>query len=416
MQHINRYTGFTLGIAALAAVFLVSITALAGADASKLEEQPVSNEVIEEWYAQLGPKASEMWPNEYGAIWYRTPGDPQGGVDIGFTEYAESKVAYLAKDFPRPELLHPITVPVSDREISRRVVEVARDHAALKSGEAPFDQEIDQNYDVKEDLKTGEVIVVMNEPTTLARQSFDKAYPFPVTVEKGGVSRLACVSRADCGNQLRAGIQSRRTYDPSVKRCSTGFTVWSHAEVQMLSAAHCTQPDPTRQPGELRYHGQAPGDLAYGKVKQLEFGNGVDVERIAHSVNDFVFRPQIYATDTDQAKPVTSQGNYLSIALNQELCRAGNSTGRRCGIVQNLHLTPGSYGGQFTDFVKFSACSAGGDSGGPVFYGGKAWGIYDGYVPGNDGTGSCEGNGTTSFFGPINRALAAVDATLILAN
>ena len=418
MQRDFFYSIRTLGLSFLAMVLVVGFTTLAVAEANDVQE-PVSDVTIEEWYSELVPKSMEMWPNEYAAAWYRVPGEPSQGIDIGFTEYAESKVAYLAEDFPRPELLHAVTVPTSNKEMGARIAELSEDSEAIDSGAGPFDGAITQPYDIMDDFETGEVVVVMRNATDRAENILNEAYDFPVEVEKGQLGELAaipqiwtCVDRANCGDHIRAGIQSRK--EPgNVKRCSTGFTVWSavDGEAQVLSAGHCSEPP--RQTGELRYHGFKPNFMAYGKVKDFDFGHGVDVELIRQTTIDFTFRAQIYNTDSEKSMPVTNQGNAAALMLGQTICRAGNTTGRRCGNVQNLNYTPASYNNQYHGFIKFSACSAGGDSGGPVYAGGTAYGIYDGHVPGTNGQSDCSGNGTTSFFGGIGNALNAMNVSLL---
>lgn len=410
---IAKASRLTASIVFAALLGLLAILVIANAQASSEDERQskVSGETIEDWYDELGPKIEKIWPETYAWIWYPTPGNPQDGVEIGFTEDAKGKVEELASDFPRPELLHPFTAPVSAMEIRRRILIVAQDRDGDRN---TLVEQVRQPFDIQEDLRTGEVVVVMKKPNAEIEKVFAERYPFPVRVEEGGLGSFgSCSSRADCGLQLRAGIQSRRLTDPNRSRCSIGFTVLFNGNRQVLSAGHCSLAGENgREPGELRYHGST--DDNYGVVRQIKFGNSIDVERIGIVANPaYLARPWIYVEDNFQDDTVDSQGSFSGLLNGQTVCRAGIATNRRCGPIQYKFFTPEAYNETLTDFVKFGACSSNGDSGGPVFRDGKALGIYAGWVQMHDDPSCLAGSGTSSYFGAIDRVLNAVNATLV---
>jgi hypothetical protein len=404
---------------AVSVFFVGGLVALTGAGGQVDSDPWIDDGQLATLYEALGPESEKMWPEEYAWVFYREPGNPQAGVEIGFTESAESKVDFLAKSFPRPDLLFPIEVPVSDREMIERVRSVVDDRAAATRGQGPLG-EFSAGFDVMEDLRTGEVVVQAVSTSEAFRDTLQEHYDFPVRYQSGGIGHMgSCTSRLDC-DELRAGIQSRRVTNPTSNRCSLGFSVVWDGNVQMLSAGHCTLPSSgpdgdLRYIGEKRYHG--PGSAAFGEVKEIDFGDGIDVERISRYANPgFIARGWIYNFDWQQDLRVLSEGSYAALVNGSNACRSGVRTGRACGSILNKHYSPSAYAlAGLTDFVKFDACSGTGDSGGPVYNGNKALGVYDGWI--DPVIGDCDdGTVTQSYFGPIDKALNAVGANLLIAN
>ena len=407
--------GFNRFVIAVAVFFVGGLVALTGAGGQVDREPWADDGQLATLYEALGPESEKMWPEEYAWVFYREPGNPQAGVEIGFTESAESKVDFLAKSFPRPDLLFPIEVPVSDREMIERVRSVVDDRAAATRGQGPLG-EFSAGFDVMEDLRTGEVVVQAVSTSEEFRESLQSLYDFPVRYQAGGIGHMgSCTSRLDC-DELRAGIQSRRLTDPALNRCSLGFSVVWQGNIQMLSAGHCTLPGQNgRVIGEKRYHG--PDSAAFGEVKDIAFGHDIDVERISRYANPgFIARGWTYNFDWQQDLRVLSEGSYAALVNGSNACRSGVRTGRACGSILNKHYSPSAYAlAGLTDFVKFDACSGTGDSGGPVYNGNKALGVYDGWI--DPVIGDCDdGTVTQSYFGPIDKALNAVGASLLIAN
>lgn len=411
---------------AIAVVVLLvgGLLAIASASGQDDREPAMGDQELQTLYGELAAEAQKLWPDEYAWVWQRERGNPEAGVEIGFTEDADGKVEYLAKDFPRPELLYPLEVPISDKEMNKRIDLVVADRSVASKGEGAL-AEFSPEFDVMEDLRSGEVIVESPRVSDEFKQALQETYDFPIRYEYGGVGQLgSCVSRTDCID-LRAGIQSRN-YQAQIKRCSLGFTVlWWDAVAQvnrrqMLSAAHCTRPDLTlpvyhhRAIGEQRWHG--PGPNPFGEVRALSFANSVDVERISTYANPgFLARPLIYFLDTFQDLQVLGMRYYSQMVGNEFICRSGNTTDTQCGYILRKDYSPATEFGH-TNFVRFSACSAGGDSGGPVYIGNTAYGVYDGWIDADE-TPGCDPNDPTvthSFFGPIYQAVNAVDANLLL--
>ena len=80
------------------------------------------------------------------------------------------------------------------------------------------------------------------------------------------------------------------------------------------------------------------------------------------------------------------------------VCRSGSTTGWRCGTVTAVDVTANYAAGPVQGLVLTSACSEGGDSGGPFVSGSSALGLLSG------GTGDCTTAGT-SLYQPIDEVV-----------
>ncbi|HWI97270.1 MAG TPA: trypsin-like serine protease, partial [Solirubrobacterales bacterium] len=72
--------------------------------------------------------------------------------------------------------------------------------------------------------------------------------------------------------------------------------------------------------------------------------------------------------------PIVSEGSSF---LGEQVCHSGSSTGTTCGTVSELNVTGGTGSSPLYHLTEFKTiCSSQGDSGGPVFAGNTALGIY----------------------------------------
>jgi len=81
------------------------------------------------------------------------------------------------------------------------------------------------------------------------------------------------------------------------------------------------------------------------------------------------------------------------------VCRAGSTTGYRCGNVQAYNATVNYSQGAVYGLIRTSVCAEPGDSGGALIAGSQAQGMTSG------GSGNCSSGGTT-YFQPVNEALS----------
>lgn len=360
---------------------------------------------------QLGMTATEKWPEDYAWIWPADGGFKQGIV-IGFSRDAEEHVEELAKTFPWPDLLKAETVKYSTPELQELQDKMIAGRKHALSGQGPLAEQTEGRFDLGGDLKNGKVIVYMPEIDSETKQAFFAAYGTDVRFVESGLGEFgACTNRQRCGKALRAGIQARNQ-PANVKKCSTGFTVKVNGVTRILSAAHCSQAN-WGGGNEKRYHGFTD-PMQFGVVVGRFLGGGVDAEALSVQ-SPFVAHPWIYRDDDNQQWPVKYMMPNSATFWGDTVCRAGNTTGRSCGTITDKMFSFTRQGVNLVQLVRTNACSGGGDSGGPVFFGYEAWGIHAGYVTPNSNPGCGAGFNTThSFYSPINWVLTQLGATLEL--
>lgn len=125
----------------------------------------------------LNAKARENWPDEFGEVWIKRDG-PDAGVYIGFTVDPEAKVAALVAelDFPRPDILVPVTVKYSANELHQRLMEMVSDRDAAQKGLPPLAHVTDGRYDMFVDVENGVIVVRMPVFTGEFKAAFLAAY------------------------------------------------------------------------------------------------------------------------------------------------------------------------------------------------------------------------------------------------
>jgi hypothetical protein len=410
-----------LVVAGLLLVGLTVVTSVGAQESESVSASGDTKESISTAISNLSTEAMTRWPDEFGAVRIQ-PGRPELGIEVGFTDDAVGKVEELAKDFAFPKLLVPVTIPKSRKTLGEEIQEIALDRTAAQKGLGPLAETTGGLFDLQSDLFEGTVEVIVPDIDAEQRSLFRAEYGADVNVIEGGLGHPAsCQNRLRCGKDLRAGIRARSNPDFNTARCSTGFTVTYNNELHILSAAHCssnTYPSYPGYPGygatlgQSRYHGESL-PTEFGTVQKRYLFGGVDAELISVE-SPFQTFPWIYREDDDQEYPVSSMGLASGVFLGQRLCRAGATSGRRCGVVTKLDYTAGRGGG--ANFFRFTACSGSGDSGGPVFATTTAWGVFDGWIFNGDSPPSCDGpnaDAVDSYFGALSWALTNLGATMV---
>lgn len=406
---------------------LVLVTSVGAQEGKRATVEGDTEESISNAISGLSTEAMTRWPDEFGAVRIQ-PGRPELGIEVGFTEDAVGKVEELAKGFAFPELLVPVTIPKSRKTLAAEIQEISLDRTAAQKGLGPLAETTGGLFDLQSDLFEGTVEVIVPDIDADKRALFGVEYGDDVTVTEGGLGQPAsCANRLRCNKALRAGIRARNAELFTNARCSTGFTVLYDNELHVLSAAHCSGNDYPTVPtdpwypstlGQSRYHadsGDIPPTNEFGTVERRYLFGGVDAELISVEP-PFQAYPWIYRDDNDQQYPVRSMGLASGVFLGQTLCRAGATSGRRCGVVTKLDYTAGRGGG--ANFFRFTACSGSGDSGGPVFEGTRAWGVFDGWIFDGNSPPKCgtQGSGQVdSYFGALSWALNNLGATMVYA-
>lgn len=198
--------------------------------------------------------------------------------------------------------------------------------------------------------------------------------------ERLGVEAMACKTTTPrhCGRPLRGGVALTPESGGLVAEgeCSMGFKAWDPDtnDRYVLTAGHCAKKfskwgakdfdEGLEKPvGSVTAYSYPGGDWAMIKANGSYWDTSPWPSRVAHFGGD-------------QLTPINAESwSYLG----QYVCHSGNKTGTSCGNVSALDLTyvdEGSGGTVYnaTEFGK--VCSVAGDSGGPVFAGNTALGIY----------------------------------------
>ncbi|HEV2866797.1 MAG TPA: hypothetical protein VGX37_09790 [Allosphingosinicella sp.] len=154
--------------------------------------------------------------------------------------------------------------------------------------------------------------------------------------------------------------------------CTTGFVVTDGARSGVVTAAHC--------PDDLTYY-----DPEDGRQVALSFvgGWGARYQDVQVHVSDVPLRPLFFAaSDKSRLRTLTAGRARDSIRAGETVCHRGETTGYSCAEVELVDYAPaGDLCGGPCDPVWVTvagpACR-GGDSGGPVFTGTTAFGIFKG--------------------------------------
>lgn len=177
-------------------------------------------------------------------------------------------------------------------------------------------------------------------------------------------------------------------------RCSVGFSARTlTGAARMITAGHCT----TRGGDVQGANGSVIGPVRSAVFDRTGDWGVVDVG------------PGWRTTPTvasDGATTVTVTGTATA-PVGAPVCRSGSTSGRHCGTVTATDVTANYATGPVTGLVLTTACSEGGDSGGPFVSGSSAVGTLSG------GSGDCSAPGATSLYQPIDEILRVEGLSLV---
>ncbi|MBW1597675.1 S1 family peptidase [Streptomyces sp. JJ38] len=159
-------------------------------------------------------------------------------------------------------------------------------------------------------------------------------------------------------------------------RCSLGFNVRSGGTYYFLTAGHC---------------GDVAGDWYADSGQRTHIGPTV---HSSFPNNDYAL---VEYTNTSLSHP----GGFVAddAYVGQSVKRTGSTTGTHSGEVTALNVTVRYVGsGTVRGMIETNVCAEPGDSGGPLYDGGKALGLTSG------GSGDCRSGGTT-YYQPVPEAV-----------
>lgn len=224
------------------------------------------------------------------------------------------------------------------------------------------------------------------------------------TVSAGDWSRMTEVAR-DIGGFVRME-RAEGTFTTRLNgaqpilstggRCSAGFNVTDGQDDFILTAGHC---GPT---GSVWFEDDGEGRQVGRTVTQSFPGN--DYSLVRYADGDAGEGAGLVAIGDGQGVRITGSGEAT---VGQRVFRSGSTSGLRDGEVTGLDATVNYPEGTVTGLIETNVCAEPGDSGGPMFSEGIALGLTSG------GSGDCVSGGTT-FFEPVDEALADLDVQLIV--
>ena len=171
-------------------------------------------------------------------------------------------------------------------------------------------------------------------------------------------------------------------------QCSVGFAV----EGGFVTAGHCG----TEGEDTASVQGSPQGE-----INASVFPGNADMGFVATDGNE-----KLLPVVNDHA------GNLLPVAGSTEapvgapICRSGNTTGFKCGVIQAKNQTVIYPEGEVSGLTQTDVCAEPGDSGGSWLVDDQAQGVTSG------GSGDCDSGGIT-FFQPLNEILSVNKLTLL---
>ena len=230
------------------------------------------------------------------------------------------------------------------------------------------------------DSRSGQVVVTVDSSVTGARLAAAKA----AVRAYGSSARLEFAS----GTFRTLAIGGDAIYG-SKYRCSLGFNVRSGSTYYFLTAGHCGKVEPTWWTSTTHN-----ASTLLGSTTSATFP-GKDYALVKYAVSP--------PADTSGRAGGVDITSAAAAFVGESVTRDGSTTGTHSGQVTALNVTVHyQSGGTVRGLIQTTVCAEPGDSGGPLYDGGKAIGLTSG------GSGDCKPGGTdVTFFQPVQAALSA---------
>ncbi len=219
-----------------------------------------------------------------------------------------------------------------------------------------------------------------------------------VAVGEASFVDVTCNYISSC-TPWRGGIDIQRPFTGGTEYCTSGFTArptGSSSTRYLLTAGHCGS-------GLWKHAGTTIGTTTRNS---LDLTSPIsDSQRIPMSpAGQGTPYNVIYLTTSVTASPITSQVNQVDATLGTTLCAAGRGSGYRCGII-TARAYQHNVAGKIMYSTRADFGSAGGDSGGPVFSGHRAFGTV------SQAAGGANGD---TLFSPIDFVMTDLGTRLCL--
>lgn len=134
----------------------------------------------------LEPRSRELWPDSFAGLWVDvSETGVYYSISVAFTRGAGDKVAQLARGFPEPSLLRPMTFEYSMRELERRQREMGKDRELARAGDLVLGGVRGHCFDLGIDVRRNALVVVLERASPEAVETFKSRYGRDVLVQEG---------------------------------------------------------------------------------------------------------------------------------------------------------------------------------------------------------------------------------------
>jgi hypothetical protein len=307
--------------------------------------------------------------------------EDDGTVVVGFTSDAPARLSALlhssGRDFETPFRPHTAAISLEDLTARQKQVETAIVTDPEVAG-------LDWSFvDADETAGIVRLGVADGEDARIAR--LRETLDFDLVIETAEAVTTAC-SRTVCVDEaFRAGLSILTNPPQGPSACTTGFSA-NRAGVGLgfYTSGHCTQLN------DRVFHSAYP----VGRTHNTHFydGSKADAAWIAMDANYVTLfggtSNWVYRSETSKRYSITSVGT--GGLLGDRMCFTGVSSNKEvCGNVVRTDFTV-NYGGiRLYEQNAMASCPLPGDSGGPVYYSGRAHGLLSGHLI--DQNGNCAG-------------------------
>ncbi|XSG73496.1 S1 family peptidase [Herpetosiphon llansteffanensis] len=298
--------------------------------------------------AAAGDLESTLLRNEsatFGGLWIEH--SPTFRVVVQFTSAgSQTLTPYLTN----PELAAVVEVRTAAQTVVALEQDQVTTQAAINSLNVPHDSDIR--------IQTGRVEVYVVDPTTIETAQQQGRIVLPANVDIVTVSRLS---------QPQADVYGGLT----VTTCTSGFAVKHTDNTKgIATAGHCD-------------NAQTLGAI------NLTYKNGIysyshDVQW--HTAVGNTIKNQIRYKLDGTRRNITATKSRVSQSVGTVVCKYGQTTAYTCGTISSKNYAPSYVANANATFIRvnndagYTNLTAGGDSGGPWFVNGTAYGIQSGDV------------------------------------
>jgi hypothetical protein len=432
LRSIGRREGglFSLCVLALLALCALSATASA-AEVEPFEAEsygqafdlpaPVAEEHLETQHEAAGivEQMEDTQGKRYAGIWF----DNQSGEFV-VPVLGDASVAAVRDQLDRAGLagdFRTAAAAVSSWE-NLEAAQKDIDAALLPRIEAGF---VRTGLDPRTNSVVVEVAAGIDDSALALVQSQAAEAQAPVTVVQNSEDSfqaqvMACKTTAPrrCDRPLRGGVSLAKAEDPSnpiTGYCTAGFKATdSSGNRYVLTAGHCAVASTkwgaevtTGDPFTTAFH-------LIGSIAGYTYPGGDWAKILANGSywDQAPWPSEVAHYGEDQERAITSEASSY---LGEYVCHSGTNSGTTCGNVSAINKTlpeveDGSKKVTLYHETEFkNVCGRGGDSGGPVFAGNVALGLYNVVDHETSLSGPCD---TAAFYMEITEATTALGVSV----